>query len=345
MARKPIYNEDVIERLPVCLRFDKNDEFYKEFVIPLKQTRELSGFIVKLLKTYYDQKDVAKAVDDVLEEESPFAAMHESLEKIAELNMNNQMAINSMKGAVNAGKAVLNETQEGVDTKPQYSSVVEGFEDTVGFEVSPQMEKALLENKSITDVIKEQNVAEVVIEDAEHTGVNTKNSAVNPMIEQRFKKIEDKLSTVDDINVKLDLLLKTMGSGTVGSDTVASTESIVEEPSAVESTVENVENNIVTDNENITSDEVIVEPVVQIKPGVEYEPINNDVEVDLDAEEDLGVSEPMPVNSAPMSVEEMMAEAMKMSQAKADEEAKAAPKVEEVKPKVPKAFKKLAGSI
>lgn len=342
MARKPIYNEDVIERLPVCLRFDKNDEFYKEFVIPLKQTRELSGFIVKLLKTYYDQKDVAKAVDDVLEEESPFATMHESLEKLAELNMNNQMAINSMKGAVNAGKTVLNDVQGGVEAKPQYSSVVEGFEDTVGFEVSPQMEKALLENKSIADVIKEQNATEVVIEEnTESNETDNESSAVNPLIEQRFKKIEDKLSTVDDMNAKIDLLLKAMSGGV----SINANESNVEESSVVESTVETVENNIVAENEDATSDEVVVEPIVQIKPGVEYEPINNDVEVNLSAEEDLGVAEPTHISSAPMSVEEMMAEAMKMSQAKADEEAKAAPKVEEAKPKVPKAFKKLAGSI
>ena len=341
MARKPIYNEDVIERLPVCLRFDKNDEFYKEFVIPLKQTRELSGFIVKLLKTYYDQENVAKAVDEVLEDESPFAAMHESLEKIAELNMNNQMAINSMKGAVNAGKSVLNGVQGDNSERPTYSSVVEGFEDTVGFEVAPQMERALLENRSIVEVIKEQSQQE--IQSAESKTVDAEENkpiVMDAVIEQRFKKIEDKLGTVDDMNSKLDILLRTIGGG-VGASTV--------ESSKVEIPVENseivVENNVEKVEESIENN-VKVEPIVEIKAGIEYEHVEETVnnEIELDAGEDLGVEEPS-ISNTPMSVEAMMAEAMKLSQAKADEETKSTPKTEEVKPKVPKAFKKLAGSI
>lgn len=328
MARKAIYDENAIDRIPVCLKFEKDDEFYTEFVVPLRQNRELSSFIIKLLRTYYEKEAVSKAIDDVLEEESPFAAIRESIEKLADINIVNNMAISSMKGALNMGKSVLNETQKPTEEK-RPSSVVEGFEDTVGFEVEPEIEKVLLENRPIEEIVK--NSQQILEQQSEDNASSIGNSSnISEEIEQRFQKIEGKLSTVDAINSKLDMLLAGMGA------TVASQEVTVEptvEPTA-ESRVE-VE----------TSQEVIVEPAdtineenkVNVIVGTETE---DEEEIDLDAE----------VEEVPTikSMDDIMAEALAMSQKKVDNEKKEEAdtiKIEPPKPKVPKAFSKLAGSI
>lgn len=311
MPRKPVVEESQIARIPVCLKFDVNDEFYTNFVLSLKQTRELSTFIVKILKTYYEKSTVSKAVDEVLEEESPFASIRESLERIAEMNVTNHMAISSMKGTLNIGKSVLSGVQNSQEDENEDRGVVKGFENEVGFEVDPKIEPLLLQGKSAEEIM--QIVAEGNVVEEENSEVESnviEKGVTDEATEQRFRQIEKKLEVVDTINQKLDTFLNSFMTNNVKS---------VENVSEV-----NVENSV----ENVKS-EVIDVIVEEQEDAVKVDNIDDETEIDLDAE---------------FSVEDIMEQALAMSQATADA-TKTVEVVEEEKPKVSKAFSKLVSSI
>lgn len=309
MPRKPVVEESQIARIPVCLKFDVNDEFYTNFVLSLKQTRELSTFIVKILKTYYEKSTVSKAVDEVLEEESPFASIRESLERIAEMNITNHMAISSMKGTLNIGKSVLSGVQNSQEDEEEDRGVVKGFENEVGFEVDPKIEPLLLQGKSAEEIIQIVAEGNVVEENVEVESTAPENKVTDEATEQRFRQIEKKLEVVDTINQKLDTFLSSFMTNNVKP---------VDNVSEV-----NVENSV----ENVKSE--VIDVIVEDKEAtVTVDNIDDETEIDLDAE---------------FSVEDIMEQALAMSQATAD--ATKTVEVVEEKPKVSKAFSKLVSSI
>lgn len=310
MPRKPVVEESQIARIPVCLKFDVNDEFYTNFVLSLKQTRELSTFIVKILKTYYEKSTVSKAVDEVLEEESPFASIRESLERIAEMNITNHMAISSMKGTLNIGKSVLSGVQNSQEDEEEDRGVVKGFENEVGFEVDPKIEPLLLQGKSAEEIIQIVAEGNVVEENVEVESTAPENKVTDEATEQRFRQIEKKLEVVDTINQKLDTFLSSFMI-----NNVKPVENVSEVN--VENSVENVKNEVI---------DVIVEDK---EDAVTVDDIDDETEIDLDAE---------------FSVDDIMEQALAMSQATADA-TKTVEVVKEEKPKVSKAFSKLVSSI
>ena len=310
MPRKPVVEESQIARIPVCLKFDVNDEFYTNFVLSLKQTRELSTFIVKILKTYYEKSTVSKAVDEVLEEESPFASIRESLERIAEMNITNHMAISSMKGTLNIGKSVLSGVQNSQEDEEEDRGVVKGFENEVGFEVDPKIEPLLLQGKSAEEIIQIVAEGNVVEENVEVESTAPENKVTDEATEQRFRQIEKKLEVVDTINQKLDTFLSSFMTNNVKP---------VDNVSEV-----NVENSV----ENVKSE--VIDVIVEDKEAtVTVDNIDDETEIDLDAE---------------FSVDDIMEQALAMSQATADA-TKTVEIVKEEKPKVSKAFSKLVSSI
>ena len=310
MPRKPVVEESQIARIPVCLKFDVNDDFYTNFVLSLKQTRELSTFIVKILKTYYEKSTVSKAVDEVLEEESPFASIRESLERIAEMNITNHMAISSMKGTLNIGKSVLSGVQNSQEDEEEDRGVVKGFENEVGFEVDPKIEPLLLQGKSAEEIIQIVAEGNVVEENVEVESTAPENKVTDEATEQRFRQIEKKLEVVDTINQKLDTFLSSFMI-----NNVKPVENVSEVN--VENSVENVKNEVI---------DVIVEDK---EDAVTVDDIDDETEIDLDAE---------------FSVDDIMEQALAMSQATADA-TKTVEVVKEEKPKVSKAFSKLVSSI
>ena len=330
MGRKPIIEENQLSRVAVCLKFDVNSDFYNELVVPLRRTRDLSTFIVKLLKTYYDESSVTEVVDEAMGESSPFASIRESLERIAEMNITNQMAINSVKNTLEAGKSVLDEVQQNFSAMPQEevdnTDIVEGFENVVGFEVDPSIEPLVLQRKPITKLIgsitpKQEQQEEVVeiapeIVEAEVKGEQTQS------IEQRVMLIEKKLESVDTMNSKLDKLLATLTSGaTVVNDTP--NVEIIDTP--VENPVESVESEIVVE---ATSNEIVED--VEVIATVKDSPIDDEEELDLDADIDEDA---------------LFEQAMAMSQANVAAMQENEVAEEEAPPPVSKAFSKLLNSI
>lgn len=73
--------EDYI-RIPVSLKFDKNSSFYREFVAPKRESRELSEFIVNLMRVYYENDRLRVALDEAIDELTPFGKIKKQLERI-----------------------------------------------------------------------------------------------------------------------------------------------------------------------------------------------------------------------------------------------------------------------
>lgn len=77
----------MFERIPVSLRLDTEAEYYTEVVAPLKSNRELSGFLVTVLKAYHASEDVraslAPFLDENIEVVSTFERVLEAIDTIS----------------------------------------------------------------------------------------------------------------------------------------------------------------------------------------------------------------------------------------------------------------------
>lgn len=69
-------------RIPVSLKFDTDSDVYKDFVIELKENKELSSFIVSFLNLYYEDQEVRDLINFKREENNPYSALREQLTKI-----------------------------------------------------------------------------------------------------------------------------------------------------------------------------------------------------------------------------------------------------------------------
>ena len=68
-------------RIPVSLKVEDDGDFY-DFVLSLRDSKELSTFIVDLLKAYFDNKEIKEKVDTLLKIYNPFTDLKERLLKI-----------------------------------------------------------------------------------------------------------------------------------------------------------------------------------------------------------------------------------------------------------------------
>lgn len=87
----------MIKRLPISLKFEDTEEFYTDFIEPKKDDRELTSFIMDLLKAYYYNEDIRMMVDSYIIEQNPFIKIHEQLQKITMQHKRHTNAINMLK--------------------------------------------------------------------------------------------------------------------------------------------------------------------------------------------------------------------------------------------------------
>ena len=69
-------------RIPVSLKFNTDMDVYKDFIVDLRDNRELSPFIVAMLELYYEDDDVRDLINLKREENNPFSALKEQVAKI-----------------------------------------------------------------------------------------------------------------------------------------------------------------------------------------------------------------------------------------------------------------------
>lgn len=72
----------MIKRLPISLKFEDTEEFYSDFIEQKKDDKELTSFIMDLLKAYYYNEDIRMMIDSYIIEQNPYIKIHEQLQKI-----------------------------------------------------------------------------------------------------------------------------------------------------------------------------------------------------------------------------------------------------------------------
>lgn len=83
-------------RVPVSLKFDTEAEFYNNFVLDLKENKQLSDFAVNMLKAYYEHDEVKAALAPYIESTNPFAEARLQLERIQLQHTKNIMTTTMM---------------------------------------------------------------------------------------------------------------------------------------------------------------------------------------------------------------------------------------------------------
>lgn len=82
-------------RIPVSLAFEKNSDFYQEFILDLKDQRQLSTLIVDLLYAYYQDKDLKSIMDVVITSDDPMSAVRDQISRV-KMEHNKNMMTTSM---------------------------------------------------------------------------------------------------------------------------------------------------------------------------------------------------------------------------------------------------------
>lgn len=103
-------------RIPVSLKVETDSDFYTEFVSVKRDNKELSEFIVNIMRVYYENDHIKEQVDALMLEHTPEGKLFKQIERIhAELSKS--MATTSMlKHQVNQTQEVAREGIESLST-------------------------------------------------------------------------------------------------------------------------------------------------------------------------------------------------------------------------------------
>lgn len=197
-------------RIPVCLKFDADEPFFNDFVAPLKDSKDLSTFIIKLLRCYYETDTVREGVDDTLATGRPFEVINQGLQRIIDTHNENVMALSGMQSAVMQGRSVM----EGVA-----ADFVEEFGEEYE---STERQRVLEHNRLLAE--RQKQLKDVQLEQG--TG-----STPTPLVlEARVNLIEQRLNKVDSIDSQLQQIMQAMGiaAPSVQADVVTISDTSVE---------------------------------------------------------------------------------------------------------------------
>lgn len=104
-------------RVPVSLKFDQDSDVFNDLVVELRDTRDLSPFLVELLDMYYADTEVRDLINLKREQNNPFSAVREHLTKINLQHSKTVMATSMLQ----------NQTQGIIDSVVQ-SGMASGME-------------------------------------------------------------------------------------------------------------------------------------------------------------------------------------------------------------------------
>lgn len=168
-------------RVQLSLIFTDEDLF-DNFITPLKENKELSGLIIKLLKTYYENDEVRDAVegisyDNVFEDGGQVIDSTEAINQMRQTLAMQDFLFEQAKQTLDDGASEMDALMRANDIAKQA-----GVVKTESGDNGEVLAKLIIENPT-----SDSNPS---------TGVN---SADNSELEGRVKKIEDAISGIFDL--------------------------------------------------------------------------------------------------------------------------------------------------
>ncbi len=255
-------------RIPISLKVAQ-DDFYYDFVLPKKDTKELSSFIHDLMKVYYETEEVRLVVDKYLVSADKITVIRRDLDAIIKEQLANQMETDALV--------------ERFETEKE--KIVTGMYDV------PETYHATKENERQAQLLIGSSENSSEQNDSKTPGASAANN-----LEERTKKLEEKF---DGFDAKLSQLFNilTQGGGiqtptpapvtaevkdtnTVNVASVEKSEKVVAEPSFVPE-VPQVNNSKEEDvgisippvsNSDVSHDITAGQPVIMSGPTIEDGP-------------------------------------------------------------------------
>lgn len=101
-------------RIPISLKFDDSTDFYKEFVVGMRNDKSLAGFIVDILKAYHENESIREQVNEMLNIYDPLTEIKKQIER-AQLEHNKTIMSASIlsQHVSSATENLFNETPKG----------------------------------------------------------------------------------------------------------------------------------------------------------------------------------------------------------------------------------------
>lgn len=158
-------------RIPVSLKVEDNGDFY-DFVLSLRDSKELSSFIIDLLKIYFDNKEVKDKVDAILNIYNPFTELKERLLKIQLEHSKAVMATNLLDTKIKSVVEKIEDSNEDDPSEDLFNDIKNVY--------------SLLDGES-TNVINKDN-----------SMIETSETSVSDN-EDKFSKLENRVSQIEFI--------------------------------------------------------------------------------------------------------------------------------------------------
>ena len=108
-----------MKRIPISLKVDETEEFYSEFIERKKEDKELTTFILDILKAYYHDEKIKALVDNYIIEQNPFISIYEQLQKIKMQHKRHANAVSMLGDYTEKALDIAKEEEKG---KPEEAS-------------------------------------------------------------------------------------------------------------------------------------------------------------------------------------------------------------------------------
>lgn len=96
-------------RIPVSLKFDTDSDMFNDFIVELRDSRELSSFIVELLTLYYEDDEVRSLINYKRERNNPFSPLYQ---KLQEINLQHTKTIVATNMLVNQTQGIVSNLEK-----------------------------------------------------------------------------------------------------------------------------------------------------------------------------------------------------------------------------------------
>ena len=156
-------------RIPVSLKFDIYEEFYQDFIHPMRQERRLSDMIVNLLRAYYEDAEIRRLVDTRVLGQEEIDELNREIERISLEHRASILKTDALRFETDVKLGVVEFPQEKAETpiatmesilnlvrKVQKPVVEPSIDSEVDFEIpdfdamskEPQLSKVFYNNKA-----------------------------------------------------------------------------------------------------------------------------------------------------------------------------------------------------
>lgn len=168
-----------VVRTPISLKFDDDsDAFYKDFITPLKESKQLTACILDLLKLCYENETVRDELEAYREQNNPFALIQKQINRMATQHQKTMMSTGVLGDVLKNAKDNLGQNVEA--DASEYTS-----KET---HVSSELERKVSDLESLVPKIDEKvdkvlRLVESVIQSDKNMGVAQPTvTAVQPQI-------------------------------------------------------------------------------------------------------------------------------------------------------------------